>query len=173
MFQIQVGTDPLVPCSNPTWGKFYGTLIDPLLLPTEYGINYSELEITCHYSNSRAPGDLWLLTISYDVNIRGKQIKIVLVLMLLNKEGSTLKVSKTPRSSRDKKRASHIKLWSPQLKLSMISRSDFPSKVIKIVVSKITWVYIKGDILLISPKRFFPKHVLHFKHQICKLIGEK
>ena len=33
-------------------------------LPTEYDIDRPESEITCHYSNSRAPGNLRLLTIS-------------------------------------------------------------------------------------------------------------
>ena len=36
-------------------------------LPTEYDIDRPESEITCHYSNSRAPGNLRLLTISTQV----------------------------------------------------------------------------------------------------------
>ena len=46
VFQIQVETDAQVPGSNPT---------------LDWDIDCSELEITCRYSNSRAPGDQWLL----------------------------------------------------------------------------------------------------------------
>ena len=73
------------------------------ILQMEYGIDCSELEITCRYSNSRAPGDLWSLTISYNVNIGGKLFQNCTSAKLLYKEDSTLKVSKTPRRSRDKK----------------------------------------------------------------------
>ena len=43
MFQIQVEIDTWAPSLNPF---------------REYDIDHSELEITCCYSNSRAPGDL-------------------------------------------------------------------------------------------------------------------
>ena len=48
MFQTQVEADASVPGSNPN---------------QDYNIDHSELEITCHYSNSRAPGDLWSLIV--------------------------------------------------------------------------------------------------------------
>ena len=47
--QIQVGNMVAkFPGLNPTW---------------DYDIDYSKLEITCRYSNSRALGDLWSLTV--------------------------------------------------------------------------------------------------------------
>ena len=51
------------PGLNPTRSKcLYVTIMDPVYtLPTEYGIDCSELEITFHYSNSRAPGDIKLI----------------------------------------------------------------------------------------------------------------
>ena len=55
------------PGSNHTQGIFIGYRIiyyewTRYILPTEYDIDHLEFEITCGYSNSRAPGDLWLLT---------------------------------------------------------------------------------------------------------------
>ena len=57
-FQIQVETDVQVPDLNPA-----------------QDIDSSELEINCRYSNSKVPGDLWLLTKLNRVALHWKYIK--------------------------------------------------------------------------------------------------
>ena len=42
------------------------------LMLTEFDTNRSELEITCRYSNSRAPSEVWSLTISTQVEAFAK-----------------------------------------------------------------------------------------------------
>ena len=58
MFQIQVETEALVQGSNPARGKNLcgGNCTRYNSLLTEYDIDCLGSEMTCHYSNSRAPG---------------------------------------------------------------------------------------------------------------------